>query len=143
MLVRHVVRSFMSAAQTNRRVASFVAVGCLAAGVHWAVVVLAVEGGAWSPLVANVLGWAVAFVVSFGGHHHSTFRGHGVPLGVAARRFFAISLGGFAINEAAYALLLHWTGGRRYELLLAIVLAAVAVLTFAASRHWAFLRTEA
>ena len=57
------------------------------------------------------------------------------------RRFFAISAGGFAVNESAYALLLHWTT-LRYDLLLAAVLVGVAGLTYVLSRHWAFLRTS-
>lgn len=118
----------------------FVAVGATAAAVHWAVVVLLVESSAWPPLGANVLGWLVAFTVSFAGHFRLTFRGHGVPLHRSAARFLAVSATGFAINEASYALLLR-ASGQRYELLLAAVLVGVAVFTYWASRHWAFLRT--
>lgn len=118
----------------------FVAVGCAAAAVHWGVVVLVVEGTGWPPLAANVLGWLVAFVVSFAGHFRLSFRGHGVPARVSALRFLAVSLTGFAINETSYALLLR-ASDERYELLLAAVLVAVAAFTYWASRHWAFLRT--
>jgi putative flippase GtrA len=120
----------------------FVAVGCLAAAVHWGVVVVLVEQARWQPLYANVAGWLVALGVSFNGHHRLSFRGHGVPVLVSGRRFFVVSAVGFAVNEASYAVLLRWSG-QRYELLLALVLAGVAVATYAASRHWAFLRTTA
>jgi len=122
-------------------VAWFIVVGCAAAAVHWTVATACVAWAGLAPLWANVLGWLVAFGVSFGGHHHFSFRGHGNPLGAAARRFFAISAGGFAVNESAYALLLHWTT-LRYDLLLAAVLVGVAGLTYVLSRHWAFLRTN-
>lgn len=94
---------------------------------------------AWHPLVANVPGWFVAFGVSFAGHHLLTFRGHGAGAGAAAARFLMVSAGGFAVNESAYALLLEWTG-QRYDLLLAVVLLAVATLTYLLGRHWVFLR---
>jgi putative flippase GtrA len=124
------------------RLAFFVAVGCCAAAVHWSVVVWLVGGHGWMPLVANLVGWLVAFSVSFLGHFSLTFRGHGAGWVQAVSRFFLISAGGFAINEAAYAVLLRWSG-HRYDLVLAAVLVAVAGVTYVLSRHWAFLRSEA
>lgn len=115
----------------------FLLVGCMAAAVHWAVVVALVEGAALPPLVANVGGWMVALGVSFFGHHRLSFRGHGGNLRSAAWRFSAVSATGFLINETAYWAMLRWSGSR-YDLALALVLVAVAGLTYALSRHWAF-----
>lgn len=123
------------------RVRWFIAVGSAAAAVHWLVVVTLVGGRDWRPLVANVLGWLLAFTVSFAGHHRLTFGGHGAPLRSSALRFFAVSAGGFVVNETAYAVLLGW-GVRRYDLALAVVLIGVAGVTYLLSRHWAFLRNE-
>lgn len=121
------------------RLAWFIAVGCAAAVVHLAVVVLLVSGlGQW-PLLANVLGWLVAFTVSFTGHWLLTFDKR-APWWRAVRRFFTISLGGFLINESMYAVLLRLSGWR-YDILLAIVLATVAVITYLLSSRWAFLDT--
>jgi putative flippase GtrA len=92
--------------------------------------------------VANVAGWLVAFIVSFSGHHSLTFRHHGASVHASAARFFAVSAGGFAINETAYAVLMRWSG-LRYDVLLAGVLVAVAGLTYLLSRHWVFLRSPA
>jgi putative flippase GtrA len=122
---------------SHRRVALFIAVGCSAALVHWLIVVGLVSAWHWHPLAANVCGWLGAFGVSFAGHQGLTFRGHGRARGAAAVRFLAVSAAGFAINEAAYALLLHFTG-QRYDLVLAAVLILVAVLTYRLSRHWVF-----
>lgn len=132
----------MNRPAARRRIALFIVVGCGAAAVHWGVVVWLVSQWGWRPLLANVLGWLVAFSVSFAGHQSLTFRGHGAALSVAATRFFAISAGGFAINEAAYAMLLTWSD-QRYDLMLAVVLVAVAAVTYLLSRHWAFLRSAA
>ena len=125
------------------RIGWFVLVGCAAAAVHWSMVVLLVEHAGWSPLGANVVGWLTAFFVSFGGHHRVTFRAHGTPMRRAMPRFFALSAGGFAVNEAVYALLLRLGRGASYQWILAIVLVGVAGLTYWLSRRWAFLRTPA
>jgi putative flippase GtrA len=119
------------------RVVWFIAVGCAAAATHLGVVILLVSGAGLLPLVANVLGWLVAFVVSFSGHWLLTFRSQQAPLGRAARRFFGVSLSGFLVNEVAYAILLRWSG-MRYDLVLAIVLVGVAVITYLRSSRWAF-----
>lgn len=119
------------------QVAWFVMVGCAAAATHWAVVVITVSGLNLAPLLANVVGWLIAFAVSFGGHYTLTFRHQKAPLGRALRRFFMVSALGFAINEAAYAWLLHATR-LRYDILLALILIAIAVMTFILGRLWAF-----
>jgi putative flippase GtrA len=126
--------------RSQGRVAWFVAVGCVAAAVHWSVVVALVSQLGARPLVANVFGWLVALVVSFSGHHRLTFREHGSPVVRSAARFVAVSAGGFAVNETAYALLLQ-ASRLRYDVLLAGVLLAVAVATYLLSRHWVFLRS--
>ncbi len=123
-------------------VAWFVVVGCAAAATHWLVAVICVAFGQMLPLVANVVGWLVAFCVSFSGHYRLTFRHHPKTLPTALRRFFLISAAGFCINEIAYLLLLRYTQ-IRYDLLLAIILLAIAALTFVTSRLWAFRHTPA
>jgi len=119
----------------------FVIVGCAAAATHWAVAVACVAAGGLAPLVANVVGWLVAFCVSFAGHYRLTFRHQHAPLARAARRFFAVSALGFAVNEAAYAALLRATS-IRYDILLALILVGIAGLTFILGRWWAFRRTR-
>ncbi len=120
------------------RVIRFIAVGSTAAAVHLGVVVLLVSGLGQPPLAANVVGWLVAFGFSLTGHWLLTFRSQRSPLWRAARRFFAVSAAGFAANELAYAALLRWSG-LRYDLVLALVLVAVAVITYLLSSRWAFL----
>ena len=115
----------------------FVAVGCAAAAVHFGVVVALVSGLGLPPLAANVGGWLVAFVVSFLGQWQLTFRAHGAPWPRALRRFFLLSLSGFAINEGSYALLLHFSR-LPYDVLLAVVLLGVAVMTYLLGSRWAF-----
>jgi putative flippase GtrA len=127
----------MAMNKSVHRLAWFVAVGCVAAAVHLGVVILLVSGMGQLPLAANVVGWLVAFCFSFSGHWLLTFRALQAPMWRAAARFLGVSLAGFAANELAYALLLHWTR-LRYDLVLALVLVAVAVMTYLLSLRWAF-----
>lgn len=109
----------------------------MAAVVHLAVVVVLVRGAGLAPLVANVLGWLAAFGVSFIGHQWWTFADQNARWHQALPRFFLLSAAGFCVNEGTYALalrLLPW----RYDLLLLIVLAAVAVGTYVLGKLWAF-----
>lgn len=121
----------------HRRIASFIAVGCTSAAVHLGVVMVLVSGLGQLPLVANVAGWIIAYFVSLTGHRLLTFRSQRAPWLQAARRFFGVSAAGFGANEVAYAALLHWSGVR-YDVLLAFVLVAVAVITYMVSSRWAF-----
>jgi putative flippase GtrA len=127
----------------TRRIAWFIAVGCTAAAVHLGTVMLLVSQLGWAPLVANVAGWMVAFCVSFAGHWHLTFPQSGAPLTRAAMRFMLVSFCGFAINEALYAVMLHFTGTAWYAVVLFFVLIAVAVMTYLLSSRWAFHGTAA
>ena len=91
-----------------------------------------------APLAANVLGWMIAFGVSFSGHRHWTFAAtSGLDTAQSFWRFGLVSLGGFVLNELSYAAVLH-LGGLRYDLALGLVLVGLAVVTFAVSRAWAF-----
>lgn len=119
------------------RVGFFIAVGAAAAAVHWCVVVGLVGHLGWQPQIANVVGWLTAFPVSFMGHQRLTFSDRATPLLPTALRFFGLSAAGFAINEAAYVLLLR-AGVARYDVALAAVLIGVALATFLLSRGWAF-----
>lgn len=121
----------------NMQALRFIAVGCLAAAVHWLTVVTLVERAALRPLLANLFGWLVALGVSFAGHHHLTFRGHGTPLRHSMPRFVALSATGFLINETTFAASLHWST-LGYRILLTGVLVLVAGMTWALSRLWVF-----
>jgi len=120
-----------------QQISLFIAVGCAASATHWGVAVACVEGLGAAPLVANLIGWLAAFVVSFSGHYRLTFRHSHTPWTIAVRRFFFISAVGFIINESAYAWLLRVTAVS-YDVLLALILIALAVGTFITSRLWAF-----
>jgi putative flippase GtrA len=122
---------------TSRRIARFIAVGTVAALVHWSIAVALVRAAVAAPLLANVAGWLCALMVSFAGQFAFTFADQRAPRARAARRFFVVSAISFAVNEATYAMLLEYSGAR-YDVLLAAVLLLVAITTYLISRRWAF-----
>ncbi len=116
----------------------FGAVGASAAAVHFAMVLLLVGAWQWPALMANVMGFLLAFGVSFVGHHRLTFAAQQADGRQALPRFFGVALLGFVCNELLYALLLAC--GVEYRLALFLVLLAVAAMTWWLGRHWAFRR---
>ncbi len=121
-----------------RQIAIFIAVGSAAALTHLTVVAMVVEGFGLKPLAANVIGFCIAFFVSFSGHAHWTFPLSPERFAAARRRFFAVAVTGFALNQTAYAEALHLFGPRYYLPVLAAVLLGVAAATFLLSKLWAF-----
>ena len=119
-----------------REVVAFGAVGGAAFLVHFAVVAVTVPLGV-VPLLANVFGFLAAFAVSFVGHARWSFPAEGRPVAAALKRFAAVAVSGFVLNEIGYAGLLRVTS-LDYRVALFIVLCAVAGLTWLAGRYWAF-----
>lgn len=121
----------------GRQLGAFLATGSCAAATHWGCVLLLVEGAGLAPLRANVAGFALAFLVSYGGHRRWTFATTGLAHRVALPRFLLVAAAGLGLNQWLFALLLATTP-LPYPLALLLVLAAVAGVTFLLSRHWAF-----
>ena len=115
----------------------FALVGGCAAATHLAVVALLVQLTQMAPLVANVLAFLAAFVVSYNGHALFTFsaaRARGWPV---VARFFAVACLSFVANELLYYIALNWLHWH-YFWSLAAVLVLVATGTFVMSKFWAF-----
>jgi len=116
-------------------------VGASAAAVHFGVVWLLVSQGMLAALIANVLGFLLAFGVSFLGHHRLSFAAQQARGRDALPRFALVAVLGFVSNELMYAVLLRW--GMEYRLALLLVLITVAAMTWLLSRHCAFKRQAA
>lgn len=115
----------------------FAVVGASAALVHFLTVAALVETLAMAPLAANVLGFLVAFTVSYSGQHHWTFAGSGVGWRQGLPRYFLVACASFLLNELLFAALLRLAGWP-YRPALACTLVLVAGVTFVLSRFWAF-----
>jgi putative flippase GtrA len=125
----------MSAARA--RLHAFVLVGGVAAGVHLLVVMLAVELCQVPPAYANVIAFAVAFLVSYAGHRRYTF-GAGLGMGDSLGKWLAVSISGFLLNQTLYVTALRLFPAWPYLLLLAGVTALVALFSFFLGKLWAF-----
>ncbi|MCD4486165.1 GtrA family protein [Chromobacterium vaccinii] len=115
----------------------FGVVGVSAMLLHFALVTLVLVPLGVPPLVANALGFLGAFQLSYWGHRRFTFEAGHVPHRQALPRFFGVSCLSFCVNEAMYFALLRLTP-LDYRVSLAIVLFAVAALTFLLGKLWAF-----
>ena len=124
------------------QIAIFITVGTAAAFTHLAVAAAAVELFGVPPLAANVIGFCIAFLVSFAGHARWTFPLAPERYAAARTRFFAVALSGFVLNQTAYAEALHLFGSAYYLPALAAVIAGVAVSTFLLSKLWAFAQPQ-
>ncbi len=112
-------------------------VGATAAAVHMGVAVAAVEGGGLHPQVANMLGFAVAFVVSYLGQRYFTF-GSDQAHGVALVRFAVVAATGALVNLLVSGALLKL--GLYYAVAIFIGLSVAAVVNYQLNRQWAFAR---
>jgi putative flippase GtrA len=119
------------------RLVRFGAVGMVATATHFVVAVALTSGFGLDPQLTNVAGFLVAFIISFAGQWKWTFADQRARFATALPSYFALAVGGFAVNAIAYRLLLQTTG-LRYDIALGIVLLAVAGVTFLLSRYWAF-----
>ena len=114
----------------------FVAVGALAAAVHFSVAVACVSFMRWPPQLANVGGYSAGLITSYLGQSLWTFGQRTVSAAHFAK-FAATSFGGFVLNALAYAALLRWAH-LDYRVALALVLLTVAALTFLGLSRWVF-----
>lgn len=130
-------KNLLQRLQALPQVLQFVLVGGSAAATHLAVVGILVALTGMPPLWANVLGFLVAFVVSYNGHAWLTFAAAHARGWATVLRFFAVACLSFVANEVLYAIALHWLHGH-YFWSLAAVLVIVAVGTFVLSKFWAF-----
>ena len=98
----------------------------------------AVEHAIW-PELANALGFAVAFCVSFAGHRLLSFQDAGTSVRQSLGRFAVTALLGFGSNELVFVGLLrglHWPS----LLALFVAMLVAAAQTYLLSRYWAFRR---
>lgn len=120
-----------------RQALRFAVVGGAATAVHYMTALGLVAAFGWSPRWANLGGFLVAFAVSFLGQWKWTFGAEKAPGRRALPAYFVVAVSAFLLNALLFELLLRFTP-LPYYVSLAIVLGAVALLTFIASRRWAF-----
>lgn len=111
-------------------------VGVAAAFVNYVMVVFLVSCFKMQPLVANGVGFLVAFQVSFSGHRLWTFEQDDFSWPMMSKFFLVASLS-FLLSEVLYAYFMHKLH-LQYAVALLLVLCIVPVLSFICSKLWAF-----
>lgn len=121
---------------TTRGVRFFV-VGTAASATHYIVALAAYSLFGCTPGIANALGYALGFPVSYCGHRFWTFDSTRERHAVALPRFMLVALLSFGANQTLLLLAVHWLP-LPFWLLLGAVLVVVAVSTYVVSRLWVF-----
>jgi putative flippase GtrA len=114
----------------------FAIIGVLATIVHIAIVWVLIAHAGLFPIVANLLAFLVAFILSFSGHYYWTFYSRSDRM-QALRRFFVISGSAFVLNNIVL------TGLLSIEIITTVMAAIYAAFlipafTFILSRLWVF-----
>jgi putative flippase GtrA len=114
----------------------FVVVGVIATGVHYLVLVAAVELAGWSAVWGSGLGFGTGAVVNYLLNRRFTFRSQ-VPHGTAVSRFVVVMGGAFALNQLLMHLLTQVVG---LPYLVAQILTTGITLfwNFAGNALWSF-----
>ncbi|MBU1377243.1 MAG: GtrA family protein [Alphaproteobacteria bacterium] len=122
-----------------RQLLVFAVVGGLATVTHFVLALLANTQFGAPPLVANVVGYVGAVMISYVGNARFTFQRRVLDRAQFVR-FGVVSLAGLALGQAITYLAtqaLHLP----FQLTLMVVVASVPVFTFVTSRLWAFATT--
>jgi putative flippase GtrA len=97
-----------------------------------------------APQICSFFGFIVAFIVSYLGHFHFTFRDQSKSLSVAGKplfKFAVIAISGFLISLFVLTGLEHFKLGQSiYRLSFSILI--IPLLTFLLSNFWAFRADE-
>lgn len=117
--------------------ARFGIIGVLAALTHYAIVILLFEHWHWGLALANFVAFAIAFWVSFFGHHHFTFHVKDLSYQATLPKFFLVAVFGFIFNEACL-LTLHSLFQVSVSILVIIAIFLTAIFTFLLNRFFAF-----
>jgi putative flippase GtrA len=114
----------------------FALVGGFATMLHYAILVVLVEGPRWPPVAATSVGFTVSALGNYLLNRRFTFRSQRRHV-EAAPRFAVVAVAGFWINAGVVWLAFDAAG---LQYLLAQVIATLATFcwTFLANRHWTF-----
>jgi putative flippase GtrA len=113
-------------------------VGATAAAMHFFCLVLLVQYAQLAPTLANPVAFLCAFIISFIGHYHLTFRKAQHSWLQALWRWLCSALVGFGLNQMLFMAGIKWFGNQAYWWLWFIITIIVTVLSFILAKFWAF-----
>jgi putative flippase GtrA len=117
-------------------------VGILATLVHAIAFAALIELAKLAPLIANFAAFGIAFLVSFLGHFHWTFRSQRATADwwrqrTALARFAMVALTGFMLNSLAVVLVVNLLA-LPYQYALILMVTIIPLIVFGLSKFWAF-----
>jgi putative flippase GtrA len=125
-----------SVPQLFRQFSSFVAVGFIATGVHYALLIGLVEIAGISAVAAALIGYGAGGTVSYGLSRRHVFRSD-LPHQAAASRFMLVAAVGFGLTFLFMSLLVNWAG-IPYLAAQVATTGIVMFWSFVAHRIWTF-----
>lgn len=120
----------------SRRLLYFALIGTSAASVHLLTVLLLVSYCSFTPLIANIFGFLIAFCLSFIGHRSLTFARLQNEKHLSLPHYFLVACSAGGMNELLYFFVLHYTH-LNYLVALTLVLATISVYSFLMAKLWA------
>ncbi|MFG6549500.1 GtrA family protein [Sulfitobacter sp. M21595] len=119
-----------------RQLLRFGMVGLFSTFVHMVIGFLLIQSN-WQPVMANLIAFTIAFLISFIGHLGFSFADQDVSLSNTLWKFALVALIGLAGNEMLLIVLLS-VGDQTEIMSLWTSTGCIAFLTFALSKFWAF-----
>lgn len=136
---------------TTIQVSWFTLVGVAAAITHFVMLTLCVEWLALSYALSNLIGFLVAFQVSFLGHYYLTFKKNQTnqyaiddkqvekqAIYQHLFKWFISAAMGFLANQGLFLLALRYINHHWYWLIWLVVTGIVTVMSFLLAKFWAF-----
>jgi putative flippase GtrA len=112
-------------------------VGVAATLTHMLFALVALNQLGLAPIPANLIGFLVAFAVSFGGHSYWTFRGHGAAVKTSLVRLLIVAVFSLLLNNAVLWLLVEQTL-LSDDISIIIAVLVVPPVTYLLSKFWVF-----
>ena len=119
-----------------KQLTRFGIVGLTAAAIHYTTVVTVVTYTGMHPLMANIIGFIVAFQMSYWGHRVWTFRDTMATHREAFPKLMLVQAFAFMGNELLFFIFLQ--ANLPYQLALVLVLTILPIFTFLMNKFWVF-----
>lgn len=123
-----------------RQFLTYLGVGLVGTAGHYLMLVGLVRLAGVDAVLASACGFCVGAVINYFANHRLTFRSR-KHHGRAMSKFFAVALGGLAVNTGAMALLTR-TFSVHYLISQFLATGTVVVLTYLGNRYWTFREVE-
>lgn len=120
-----------------RQLTYFGLIGSCAAAVQLLTVIALVETTRLEPLLANAVGFLLAFNVSYLGHRRFTFADTNAKHHIAIRRLFTVASANFIANESLFFIFLR-VFKLYYPVALFLTLIILPTITFILGKFWVF-----